>query len=131
MRPSWNQRRAIPVVMITTFQVGVSGVASRSRLTTPTFSGALRIVSAMLRIGREKVVAGDAHYWNIERIPKTPFPLSTTWRGGQGVRLPAPAMIPAHVTAVRPHDNHARCAINTWSNDDVWCRMVAVVIRAR
>src|SRR5206468_2320298 len=51
--------------------------------------------------------------------------------GGQGVRLPAPAMIPAHVTAVRPHDNHARCAINTWSNDDVWCRMVAVVIRAR
>src|SRR6266849_7967995 len=40
-------------------------------------------------------------------------------------------MIPARVTAVRPHDNHARCAINTWSNDDVWCRVVAVVIRAR
>src|SRR6266550_1542522 len=109
MRPSWNQRRAIPVVMITTFQVGVSGVASRSRLTTPTFSGAWRIVSAMLRIasvlpvpvqakgqldrltggpcrsdhddspsrglgceeclriGREEVVAGDTHCWNIEK----------------------------------------------------------------
>src|SRR5207244_7923013 len=37
-----------------------------------------------LRIGREEVVAGDAHYCNIERIPKTPFPLSTTWRGGTG-----------------------------------------------
>ena len=38
MSPSWNQRRAIPVVTITTFQLGVSGVASRSRLTTPTRS---------------------------------------------------------------------------------------------
>ena len=36
MSPSWNQRRAMPVVTMTTFQLGVSGVASRSRLTTPT-----------------------------------------------------------------------------------------------
>ena len=38
MSPSSNQRRAIPVVTMMTFHVGVSGVASRSRLTTPTFS---------------------------------------------------------------------------------------------
>ena len=38
MSPSWNQRRAMPVVTITTFHVGESGVASRSRLITPTRS---------------------------------------------------------------------------------------------
>ena len=36
MSPSSNQRRAMPVVTMMTFHVGVSGVASRSRLTTPT-----------------------------------------------------------------------------------------------
>src|SRR5206468_7259990 len=40
----------MPVVTMTTFHEGVSGVASRSRLTTPTLRGALRIVSAMLRM---------------------------------------------------------------------------------
>jgi len=50
MRPSSNQRRAIPVVTITTFHVGVSGVASRSRFTTPTLSGTRTMVSAMGRI---------------------------------------------------------------------------------
>src|SRR4030095_10388781 len=48
--PSSNQRRAMPVVTMTTFQLGVSGVASRSRLTTPTRNGSARIVSAMGRI---------------------------------------------------------------------------------
>ena len=38
MSPSSNQRRAMPVVTMMTFHVGVSGVASRSRLTTPTCS---------------------------------------------------------------------------------------------
>ena len=38
MSPSSNHRRAMPVVTMMTFHVGVSGVASRSRLTTPTFS---------------------------------------------------------------------------------------------
>ncbi len=52
MRSAWNQRRAMPVVTMTTFQVGVSGVASRSRLTTPTRKGAPRIRSAMGRIAR-------------------------------------------------------------------------------
>ena len=47
MSPAWNQRRAMPVVTITTFQKGVSGVASRSRFTTPVRSGARSIVSAM------------------------------------------------------------------------------------
>src|SRR5436305_542860 len=50
--PSSNQRRAMPVVTITTFQVGVSGVASRSRFTTPTLRGARRIVWAIERIAR-------------------------------------------------------------------------------
>src|SRR2546428_234393 len=49
MRPSSNQRRAIAVVTITTFQVGVSGVASRSRFTTPTLSGVCRVVVAVGR----------------------------------------------------------------------------------
>ena len=48
--PAWNHRRAMPVVTITTFQLGVSGVASRSRFTTPTLSGTRRIVSAIGRI---------------------------------------------------------------------------------
>ena len=52
MRSSSNQRRAMPVVTITTFHVGVSGVASRSRFTTPTRSGACRIDSAMGRMPR-------------------------------------------------------------------------------
>ena len=52
MRSSWNQRRAIPVVTITTFQVGVSGVASRSRLTTPTRSDSPRMDSATGRMPR-------------------------------------------------------------------------------
>ena len=52
MRSSWNQRRAIPVVTMTTFQLGVSGVASRSRFTTPTLSGSPRIDSAMGRMPR-------------------------------------------------------------------------------
>ena len=50
IRSSVNQRRAIPVVTMTTFHDGVSGVASRSRLTTPTVSGAARIDSAIGRI---------------------------------------------------------------------------------
>src|SRR3978361_1668291 len=36
MSPSWNHRRAMPVVTMIMFQLGVSGVASRSRLITPT-----------------------------------------------------------------------------------------------
>src|SRR6186997_1871158 len=36
MSPSWNHRRAMPVVTMTMFQLGVSGVASRSRLITRT-----------------------------------------------------------------------------------------------
>ena len=47
--PSSNHRRAMPVVTMTTFHVGVSGVASRSRFTTPTRSGACRMVSAIGR----------------------------------------------------------------------------------
>src|SRR5204862_260654 len=47
MGPSSNQRRAIPVVTITTFQVAVAGVASRSRLTTPPLRGACRVVVAV------------------------------------------------------------------------------------
>src|SRR4030095_3953137 len=39
----------MPVVTITTFQVGVSGVASRSRFTTPTRSGSARIGAAVRR----------------------------------------------------------------------------------
>jgi hypothetical protein len=39
MSPSWNQRRAMPVVTTITFCDGSSGVASRSRLTTPTRNG--------------------------------------------------------------------------------------------
>ncbi len=50
MSPSWNHRRAIPVVTTITFHVGVSGVASRSRFTTPTRSGAWRISSAIGRM---------------------------------------------------------------------------------
>jgi hypothetical protein len=51
MSPSSNHRRAIPVVMMTTFHVGVSGVASRSRFTTPTFSSVVpRISSAIGRM---------------------------------------------------------------------------------
>jgi len=42
----------MPVVTMTRFHVGVSGVASRSRLTTPTLSGVRRIVSAMGRMPR-------------------------------------------------------------------------------
>jgi len=38
------------VVTITTFHVGVSGVASRSRFTTPTLSGACRMVVAIDRM---------------------------------------------------------------------------------
>ncbi len=52
MSPSSNQRRAIPVVTITTFHVGVSGVASRSRFTTPTLSAACRMVVAIDRMAR-------------------------------------------------------------------------------
>ena len=40
----------MPVVTITTFHDGVSGVASRSRFTTPTRSGSLRIASAIGRM---------------------------------------------------------------------------------
>jgi hypothetical protein len=39
MSPSWNQRRAMPVVTTITFHDGSSGVASRSRFTTPTRNG--------------------------------------------------------------------------------------------
>ena len=48
MSPSSNQRRAIPVVTMMTFHVGVSGVASRSRLTTPTFSSSVRRISSAI-----------------------------------------------------------------------------------
>ena len=48
MSPSSNQRRAIPVVTMMTFQVGVSGVASRSRFTTPTFSSFVRRISSAI-----------------------------------------------------------------------------------
>ena len=50
MSPSWNQRRAMPVVTMMTFQLGVSGVASRSRLMTPTRKVVPRIVSAIGRM---------------------------------------------------------------------------------
>ena len=50
MSPSWNHRRAMPVVTITTFCSGSSGVASRSRFTTPTRSGARTISSAIGRM---------------------------------------------------------------------------------
>src|SRR6266481_6299362 len=52
MSPSSNQRRAIPVVTITTFHVGVSVVALRSRFTTPTLSAACRMVVAIDRMAR-------------------------------------------------------------------------------
>ena len=48
MSPSSNQRRAMPVVTMMTFQVGVSGVASRSRLTTPTLSSVVRRISSAI-----------------------------------------------------------------------------------
>ncbi len=48
MSPSSNQRRAIPVVTMMTFHVGVSGVASRSRFTTPTFSSGVRSISSAI-----------------------------------------------------------------------------------
>ena len=48
MSPSSNQRRAMPVVTTMTFQLGVSGVASRSRLTTPTFSSVVRRISSAI-----------------------------------------------------------------------------------
>ena len=47
---SCSHRRAMPVVTMTTFHVGVSGVASRSRLTTPTRSSGPTISCAMGRI---------------------------------------------------------------------------------
>ncbi len=50
IRSSWSHRLAMPVVTITTFQVGVSGVASRSRFTTPTRTGVPTISSAIGRI---------------------------------------------------------------------------------
>jgi hypothetical protein len=50
IRSSCSHRRAMPVVTITTFHVGVSGVASRSRLTTPTRSGSPTISAAIGRI---------------------------------------------------------------------------------
>ena len=46
MSPSWNQRRAMPVVTMTTFHDGDSGVASRSRLMTPTRSSSCRAACA-------------------------------------------------------------------------------------
>jgi hypothetical protein len=50
IRLSCSQRRAIPVVTMTTFQVGRLGRGSRSRLTTPTRRSGPTTASAMGRM---------------------------------------------------------------------------------
>ena len=89
MRPSWNHRRAIPVVTITTFQLGVSGVASRSRFTTPTSSGSRRIDSAIGRIASVFPVPVPA------TIPN-PFPEAAR------VRISAPCSRSSRVSRCSP-----------------------------
>src|SRR5439155_470420 len=60
----------MPVVTMTTFQVGVSGVASRSRFTTPTRSGAWRMVSAIGRTASVLPVPAAAR--SAQKLQETP-----------------------------------------------------------
>ena len=70
MSPSWNHRRAMPVVTITTFHEGDSGVASRSRLMTPTRSSVVpRSAWAIGRIERVLPVPVPATIPNPRRTP--------------------------------------------------------------
>src|ERR1035437_723804 len=76
MSPSWNHRRAIPVVTITTFHEGDSGVASRSRLITPTRSSV--VPSSVCAMGR------------IESVLPVPVPATIPKPRRTPLRLPGP-----------------------------------------
>jgi len=101
MSPSSNQRRAIPVVTMTTFHVGVSGVASRSRFTTPTLSGAPSTVAAIGRIASVFPVPVPATMPN-PRPEAASRPMSSPCSRASSVSIsrPIPSSIVSHAARV-------------------------------